>query len=377
MCKLQFGTENSENEDCEEFEELLPLSSSAPARKVIDNNSDTNLLSKPVRIRFNLGQIDDDDSSSDNDTDKEDEIQRKLSEIFGPDNEIVENVSPSNESESESEEFLVHTNLRQSKSALEKVMKIHFKDYKQRILAHEMKAVMHQSYLNDVQFVCKDGNVAVNSLILGSMSNFLYNILAEVPIVDKVKIIIVPDVSTNEMETLFKLLFNEGEVKNVSAKDVRKIKNLALLFKLEPILGLTRKPGRPKGSLNKPKTFSYNSSNSAAAKSSQIIEDNNSDINVGRHKRISVQNIKYKDDFILDDQERTTSGDAIIDENDEERGAEICPILVHNNSTNSTNQMQCDQIMNSSSFKIIPESNSSDILNQIVQQQNSAGDTNT
>ena len=81
------------------------------------------------------------------------------------------------------------------------------------------------------------------------MSNYLYNILAEVPIVDKVKIVIMPDVSSVDLNSLFKLLFNPEATKSVSVKDMRRIKSIAALFKLEPILVMTRKPGRPKGTI--------------------------------------------------------------------------------------------------------------------------------
>jgi hypothetical protein len=83
------------------------------------------------------------------------------------------------------------------------------------------------------------------------MSNYLYNILAEVPIVDKVKIVIMPDVSSVDLNSFFKLLFNPEATKSVSVKDMRRIKSIAALFKLEPILVMTRKPGRPKGTIFK------------------------------------------------------------------------------------------------------------------------------
>ena len=79
------------------------------------------------------------------------------------------------------------------------------------------------------------------------MSNYLYNILADVPIVDKVKLVIMPDVSSVDLNALFKLLFNPDATKSVSVKDMRRIKSIATLFELEPILIMTRKPGRPKG----------------------------------------------------------------------------------------------------------------------------------
>merc|ERR1712168_951290 len=89
--------------------------------------------------------------------------------------------------------------------------------------------------------------------ILGSMSNYLYSILADIPVVDKVKIVIMPDVSSVDLNSLFKLLFNPDATKSVSFKDMRRIKSIAAVFKLEPILILTRKPGRPKGSPSKSK----------------------------------------------------------------------------------------------------------------------------
>ena len=81
------------------------------------------------------------------------------------------------------------------------------------------------------------------------MSNYLYSILADIPVVDKVKIVIMPDVSSVDLNSLFKLLFNPDATKSVSFKDMRRIKSIAAVFKLEPILILTRKgkPGRPKG----------------------------------------------------------------------------------------------------------------------------------
>ena len=79
------------------------------------------------------------------------------------------------------------------------------------------------------------------------MSTYLYNILSDIPIVDKVKIVVMPDVSSVDLNALFiKMLFCE-ESKTVSVKDMRRIKSIATLFKLEPMLVMTRKPGRPKG----------------------------------------------------------------------------------------------------------------------------------
>ena len=71
--------------------------------------------------------------------------------------------------------------------------------------------------------------------------------LSEVPIIDKMKLIILPDVSSVDLNVLFKNLFNNDTTKEVSVKDMRRMKSLASLFRLESMLVATRKPGRPKG----------------------------------------------------------------------------------------------------------------------------------
>ena len=97
----------------------------------------------------------------------EDELQRKLSEIFGPDEDSnSQNSSISSNSSNSNFQFTIQTD---SLSPTRKVMKIQYQDYYNRILTSEMKSLMHQSYLNDVQFVCKDGNVSANCLIIGNL----------------------------------------------------------------------------------------------------------------------------------------------------------------------------------------------------------------
>lgn len=250
MCKIQFqdDQESSEENDSEDEFEDIPLSCSR-SLPMSSNNGPKPSTSESVRIQFRL------DEEPHDDEDLDEEIHRKLSEIFG--NAVGENLSSDSQSiETTSEascDFSYRFSIKQAANA-SKMMKIHYQGYMSRILANEMKAIMHQSYLTDVQFICNDGIVGGNSLILGSMSNFLYNVLADVPIVDKVKTVIMPDVSSVDLSVLFKLLFNENlETKQVSIKDMRRIKNIAALFKLEPILVMTRRPGRPKGSLNRSK----------------------------------------------------------------------------------------------------------------------------
>ena len=93
-------------------------------------------------------------------------MQRKLCEIFGPDEDSnSQNSSISSNSSNSNFQFTIQTD---SLSPTRKVMKIQYQDYYNRILTSEMKSLMHQSYLNDVQFVCKDGNVSANCLIIGN-----------------------------------------------------------------------------------------------------------------------------------------------------------------------------------------------------------------
>ena len=249
MCKIQFQDteeELSSSEEQEEFAEIIPsCSRSMPM-------TSTASPQKSVKIRFRLA--DSDDSGSDKDLEMEDQedLEQQLNDIFGSssdsDDQSIDQLHQCNSNTSSgSSKILIQ------KSPSRKVMKIHYQDYYRRILQSEMKSLMHQSYLNDLQFICADGNViTTNSLILGSMSPYLYNILADVPIVDRLKTVIVPDVPSADLNVLFKLLFNQQS--SVSLKDMKRIKSLASLFRLEPILVLTRKPGRPKGSQNKPKT---------------------------------------------------------------------------------------------------------------------------
>ena len=83
----------------------------------------------------------------------------QLTEIFG---DISEETSGSSETS-----FSEYTNNQHQccsiqKSPTTKMMRIHYQDYQRRILANEMKSIMHQSYLTDVQFVCQDGLVYGN-----------------------------------------------------------------------------------------------------------------------------------------------------------------------------------------------------------------------
>jgi len=281
-------------------------------------------MNKSVKIRFRLAG---DNSESENDenieTIEDDELSQQLHEIFGPNED-------SQQSNSTSSESVFQFSIQ--KSPTRKVMKIHYQDYYRRILESEMKSLLHQNYLNDVQFVCKDGIVLSNSLILGSMSPYLYNILAEVPIVDRLKTVIMPDISSVDLNVLFKLLFSEKEIKQVSVKDMRRIKSLASIFRLEPILVLTRKPGRPKGSQNKPKV----------AKIVQVSEkvDN------------FAENVEQIDESSQDLSENSDSNDSNED------------LEIFNSATSQFNSPNQSQSNAQSTLNLLP---TNDILDQIVQ----------
>ena len=93
----------------------------------------------------------------------EDDLERKLCEIFGPDVDEDSRQSSLSSNSASNFQFSLHTDTYHSG----KVMKIQYQDYYKRILTSEMRSLMQQSFLNDVQFICKDGNVSANCLILG------------------------------------------------------------------------------------------------------------------------------------------------------------------------------------------------------------------
>ena len=300
MCKIQFQDNESEEETDEEFVEDLNMQDTC-SRMIPINSSKS---SKSVKIRFQMtstsdtSDLDDDDESEA----EVDEMHKQLTQIFG-DMSAAEETSQQGSERSSTLSSSENQSCSIQKSPTTKMMKIHYQDYRRRVLANEMKSIMHQNYLTDVQFVCHDGLVYGNSLILGSMSHFLYNMLAEVPIVDKVKIIIIPDISSADLNTLFKLLFNNSN-ETISLKDMQKIKNLAKIFKLEPILVMTRRPGRPKGSLNKPKTSS--SSISSAAK--KVFHENVQKTGMIVQK-FSSNTLKSPPDLVCDDDDEDESNE--------------------------------------------------------------------
>lgn len=323
MCKIQFQDEEEiSSEEQEEFAEMIPSCS----RSIPMTSAALSSPQKSVKIRFRLAS---DDSGSEKDLEMEDEdLEQQLNDIFG---------SSSDSNQSIESHHHHNSTILIQKSPTRKVMKIHYQDYYQRILQSEMKSLMHQSYLNDLQFICADGNViTTNSLILGSMSPYLYNILADVPIVDRLKTVILPDVPSADLQVLFKLLFNQQT--SVSIKDMKRIKSLASLFRLEPILVLTRKPGRPKGSQNKAKTTI---------------------------KQTTKVRLVQEDEIPFNEQ--SDEDHAVVEEQEEdleifESAAEILSENSDNNRTRQPNQP------NQSALNLLPNN---DILNQIANQTGS------
>ena len=320
MCKIQFQDDDSEElSENEEYAEILPSchSRDMPMTSTAQNS---------VKIRFRLAAEDSEDSDKELEMEDAEDLEQQLNDIFG------DSTDSSNQSSAELKPNHSIKIQKSDNNPSRKVMKIHYQDYYRRILESEMKSLMHQSYLNDVQFVCSDGVVTSNSLILGSMSPYLYNILADVPIVDRLKTVIIPDVSSVDLNVLFKLLFSQQT--SVSIKDMKRVKSLAQLFRLEPILVLTRKPGRPKGSQNKPKkSMAETRIVQAIEEQEEVIEDENSDDD---HEHVENE----------EDLEIFKSAPEMISENNDSRRED------HNQST----------------LNLLPNN---DILDQIVQETGS------
>ncbi len=306
MCKIQYNESLIENceQDNEEFEDIMQ----SPRPDCSNKNSDVSFsvdktscqksTFKSVNIKFRLQQ----DEKSQSEVEEEDdegnfynnrgELESVTNKTFRRDRDTT-------------------LNFRQHGGG-NNVLKVQYKDYHQRILASSMRSLMHQSFLNDVKFVCMDNDVTgvvfANSLVLGSMSAFLRDVLADVPIVDLFKTVILPDVSALELETLLKYIFHEkSEVLHMTTREVKRIKRLATLFKLEHIMMLVRKPGRPKGSSStktKPVgTHSDPDQGVEEAVQDEVVanNDDNDGTSVSRrteslaNQRKRIPNLKYKD----------------------------------------------------------------------------------
>merc|ERR1719225_328834 len=113
--------------------------------------------SKSVKIRFQMTSTSDTSDLDDDGSEAEvDEIHKQLTQIFGDMSAAEETSQQSSERSSTLSSSEVQSCSIQ-KSPTTKMMKIHYQDYRRRVLANEMKSIMHQSYLTDVQFVCHDG----------------------------------------------------------------------------------------------------------------------------------------------------------------------------------------------------------------------------
>ena len=73
-------------------------------------------------------------------------------------------------------ELNTHQNLKNDA----KLFKVEYFDYNENILRPELCNLMGQSFLQDVEIVCKNGRIPFNCLLLGSMSQFLHDLLTQV-----------------------------------------------------------------------------------------------------------------------------------------------------------------------------------------------------
>jgi hypothetical protein len=114
----------------------------------------------------------------------------------------------------------------------EKLFKVQYEDYHRRILKPELRRLLRKSYLYDVVFICRNSvAVPASSLVLGSMSSFLAGLLADVPIVDRFKTVLVPDLIAADVELFTRMLFNEKGIGKASAAELRRIRMVAAFLR--------------------------------------------------------------------------------------------------------------------------------------------------
>ena len=62
-------------------------------------------------------------------------------------------------------------------------------------LLSKIKPFLSNMNICDLMFVCIDGKVASSSLVLATLSPFFKSILDSVPVIDKMKTIVIPDIT--------------------------------------------------------------------------------------------------------------------------------------------------------------------------------------
>ncbi len=196
---------------------------------------------KMAKLRFNLG--DTGSATEENFSD----VERKMEEMFQDEADDVRETSddrrsPHNDrhpsaaeipSDGREEVRAQRKSTAMSSKAKEKFLKVHYQNYDRRILKPELRRIMSKSYLYDVLFVCRDGDaVAANSLVMGSMSPFLRTLLlTETPAVDRLRLVMMPDVNAADLELFNRMLFNERGIEKATIVEMRKIKAVASLLR--------------------------------------------------------------------------------------------------------------------------------------------------
>lgn len=114
-----------------------------------------------------------------------------------------------------------------------KSFKICYQGYDQRVLTREMKDLVHRPHLHDLELICRDGAMTSSSLLIGSMSRFMYNVLQNAPWYDHLKMVIMPDVKRKDLSVLISLLFNPEKLANLPLRKVKRVERVAKQLQID------------------------------------------------------------------------------------------------------------------------------------------------
>lgn len=93
----------------------------------------------------------------------------------------------------------------------------------------------NRNMYKDVTIHCKAGSIDTNRLLLASMSPYLESILSDVPVLDPMITILMKDIRVQDMEIFNLFLFNDLFVAHANKKDLRIVRKIAKLFKIDPL----------------------------------------------------------------------------------------------------------------------------------------------
>ncbi|XP_059081597.1 uncharacterized protein LOC131879325 [Tigriopus californicus] len=114
-----------------------------------------------------------------------------------------------------------------------KRFKICYQGYDQKVLSREMKDMVYRPHLHDLELICKDGAMTSSSLLIGSMSRFMYNVLQDAPWFDHLKMVIMPDVKRKDLSVLISLLFNPEKLANLPLRKVKRVERVAKQLQID------------------------------------------------------------------------------------------------------------------------------------------------